>query len=70
MFDFTLNLHVALKNTKGSVPTKIDVPVTDEQVDRNKESNPKTTFVDWWKLVGVLYYSLRFAWLIVTLINS
>ena len=66
----TFNLHVTFHKTKSSETAKVEIPVTDEQVDRNKKSIPKTTLVDWWKLVGIVYYLLRLTWWIIVLINS
>lgn len=70
MFTISLNMQVTFKKVKGSISEKRDVPEVDKQVDRNIESNTKTTSVDWWKLVKVTYYLARFAAWILTLINS
>ncbi len=70
MFSISLNMQVTFKKTKSSISEKIDSPEVDMQVDQNKKSNPKTTSVDWWKLVKVTYYLSRFTAWIVTLINS
>jgi hypothetical protein len=70
MLNISFNLHVTFVENKSLVSAKGDFPETEVQVDRNKESDTKTTFVDWMKLVGIVYYLLRFGWVILMLINS
>ncbi len=70
MFNIILNLHVTFNKVKGSVVKKVDVPTTDEQVDRSRKELPKTTLVDWGKLVGIMYYLLRFSWYILLILTN
>lgn len=70
MFSISLNMQVTFKKLKGPASVKTEIPDTGKQVDQNKKSIPKTTSVDWWKLVKVTFSILRIVAWIVTLINS
>lgn len=70
MFSISVNMQVTFKKMKSPISKKVDVLETGKQVDRNKESVPKVTSVDWWKLVKVTYRLLRIVVWILNLINS
>lgn len=70
MFIISLNMQVTFQKLKGPDSEKVDIPDTGKQVDQNKKSIPKTTSVDWWKLVKVTYYLMQIVVWVVTLINS
>lgn len=63
-------MQVTFKKLKDPISVKREVPEVGKQVDQNKESDTKTTSVDWWKLVKVTYYLARIATWVIALINS